>query len=106
MFSKPRTRSRLTREAITQWCRSFYVWPIRLILLRASRVYSLDSKTRISDWDELLEAVVVQLQFFWQSPRPALTSAGDMSFRGGERSHRLRSEERRVGKECRSRWSP
>ena len=23
-----------------------------------------------------------------------------------ERTHRLRSEERRVGKECRSRWSP
>ena len=43
-----------------------------------------------SDWDELLEAVVVQLQFFWQSPRPALTSAGNMFFHGGERSHRLR----------------
>src|SRR3712207_2582847 len=39
--------------------------------------------------------------FLDRSPLVALTGQGDL-----ERMHKERSEERRVGKECRSRWSP
>src|SRR3712207_9165315 len=38
-----------------------------------------------------------------KDPRAALAPSG---FRGRPRGGEVRSEERRVGKECRSRWSP
>ena len=38
--------------------------------------------------------------------RFALTGTGKIKRKHAFHSHILRSEERRVGKECRSRWSP
>ena len=38
------------------------------------------------------------------SPNPGKTSASEIALRAAQIL--LRSEERRVGKECRSRWSP
>ena len=36
----------------------------------------------------------------------AVQSYGSSDYAAAQLSHRVRSEERRVGKECRSRWSP
>ena len=38
--------------------------------------------------------------------RYSLTATGKVKRTKSNRRHLLRSEERRVGKECRSRWSP
>src|ERR1044072_3219762 len=39
-------------------------------------------------------------------PKGALYTKADVEFMQGMIAHHARSEERRVGKECRSRWSP
>src|SRR2546422_4231202 len=48
----------------------------------------------------IVEALVARLG------RATRTAAGVTGIGPAARGHRLRSEERRVGKECRSRWSP
>ena len=42
----------------------------------------------------------------WEQLPSPLREPGQMDLRGDTNSGGIRSEERRVGKECRSRWSP
>src|SRR5690554_7942281 len=68
-----------------------YLFPKRLAI-RATK----EAKLEIEKNREAIEA-----QF-----RKELAAAGDLAAKLSEVSIHLRSEERRVGKECRSRWSP
>ena len=54
--------------------------------------------------DELTPSVVAQLD--WTRIRGFATDAGSRTYHTAILARSLRSEERRVGKECRSRWSP
>src|SRR5215218_11001691 len=45
-------------------------------------------------------------EVFWETEFPVWNVLGNLKTLERAFSHALRSEERRVGKECRSRWSP
>ena len=56
--------------------------------------------TRFSPLDQINKSNVTQLAVKWSYPMKASNTASPVVVNG------VRSEERRVGKECRSRWSP
>ena len=70
------------------------------ILLLLSCVFLGKAQNEASKW---LKAVSAQqgIAIEWQERPTSFAKKGIKSFVG-----QLRSEERRVGKECRSRWSP
>src|SRR2546426_5311487 len=67
------------------------------------RLYDLLERLQPSPFVSLNRAVAVALV---DGPRPALALIEALAATGELDSYHLRSEERRVGKECRSRWSP
>src|SRR2546422_5802938 len=87
-FSSRRRHTRCSRDWSSDVCSS------DLILFKVDRMsmaHSLEVRVPLLD-HHLLEWV---LRLPWA-----------MRFQRGRGKHLLRSEERRVGKECRSRWSP
>ena len=69
-----------------------YRWTICAMLFFATTVNYLDRQVLSLTWDEFIKP-----EFHWdESHYGTITSVFSI----------VRSEERRVGKECRSRWSP
>ena len=69
----------------------------------------IDNKHEIAD---LIKIKKKKLEFFIDCGNPPPNNfakyyqAGCLAFELTSNKHKVRSEERRVGKECRSRWSP
>src|SRR2546429_1517527 len=91
-FSSRRRHTRCSRDWSSDVCSSDLIEVIRAVCeaehWACGRYFQLDEP-----------AQVLRFEDAWCIPEPAFREFV-------ERSRALRSEERRVGKECRSRWSP
>ena len=88
----------------------------KLIAVERLRMNQMGVASRVWKWDHVMEAFMDVKTWLWFSmltavsiPSGGITTFGPLiiqSFGFGKFATILRSEERRVGKECRSRWSP
>src|SRR5688572_11162726 len=73
---------------------------------RADQTPTADENRQFDAWDAELEGINTRLQFIDREERVATEKIVREGVKQEHSEQKERSEERRVGKECRSRWAP